>query len=312
MLGSLRGQGIDPDEIFTGEGHAPARLTEAERVAGVPDGTAARDLPDWLWPQFEASLGPTAEAAAAALRLRAPIMLRVNARRATREAALARLAAEGVVAQPVDIAKTALQVMDGERKITSSQCYVEGWIELQDGSSQAAMEALEVPEGARVLDYCAGGGGKALALAARVDGAFFAHDVAPQRMRDLPLRAARAGAEVCLVTQPEGLFDVVLCDAPCSGSGTWRRSPEAKWALTPARLTELTEIQRQILSEAASLIASGGLLAYATCSVLKEENQEVINRFLSDNPEWLLRDSRHWPISETGDGFYLAQLRRVS
>jgi len=212
----------------------------------------------------------------------------------------------------VDIAKTALQVMDGERKITSSQCYVEGWIELQDGSSQAAMEALEVPEGARVLDYCAGGGGKALALAARVDGAFFAHDVAPQRMRDLPLRAARAGAEVCLVTQPEGLFDVVLCDAPCSGSGTWRRSPEAKWALTPARLTELTEIQRQILSEAASLIASGGLLAYATCSVLKEENQEVINRFLSDNPEWLLRDSRHWPISETGDGFYLAQLRRVS
>ncbi|KGM88644.1 tRNA and rRNA cytosine-C5-methylase [Roseovarius mucosus DSM 17069] len=312
MLGSLRGQGIDPDELFTGEGHAPARLTEAERVAGVPDAAAARDLPDWLWARFEASLGATAEAAAAALRLRAPIMLRVNARRATREAAQARLAAEGVVAQPVDIAKTALQVIEGERKITTSQCYAEGWIELQDGSSQAAMEALEVPEGARVLDYCAGGGGKALALAARMDGAFFAHDVAPQRMRDLPLRAARAGAEVCLVTQPEGLFDVVLCDAPCSGSGTWRRSPEAKWALTPARLTELTEIQRQILSEAASLIASGGLLAYATCSVLKEENQEVINRFLSENSEWVLRDTRHWPISETGDGFYLAQLRRVS
>lgn len=312
MLGSLRGQGIDPDEIFTGEGHAPARLTEAERVAGVPDSAAARDLPDWLWPQFEASLGPTAEAAAAALRQRAPIMLRVNARRATREAALARLAAEGVVAQPVDIAKTALQVLEGERKITTSQCYADGWIELQDGSSQAAMEVLDVPEGARVLDYCAGGGGKALALAARVDGAFFAHDAAPQRMRDLPVRAARAGAEVRLVTQPEGSFEVVLCDAPCSGSGTWRRSPEAKWALTPTRLTELTEIQRQILSEAASLVAPGGLLAYATCSVLDAENQEVISRFSRDNPEWALQGGQRWPISEAGDGFYLAQLRRVS
>ncbi|MGR3547148.1 MAG: RsmB/NOP family class I SAM-dependent RNA methyltransferase [Roseovarius sp.] len=312
MLGSLRGQGIDPDEIFTGEGHAPARLTETERVAGVPDKAAARDLPDWLWPQFEASLGPTAEAAAAALRLRAPIMLRVNARRATREAALARLAAEGVVAQPVDIAKTALQVLEGERKITTSQCYADGWIELQDGSSQAAMEVLDVPEGARVLDYCAGGGGKALALAARVDGAFFAHDAAPQRMRDLPVRAARAGAEVRLVTQPEGSFDVVLCDAPCSGSGTWRRSPEAKWALTPTRLTELTEIQRQILSEAASLVAPGGLLAYATCSVLDAENQEVISRFSRDHPEWALQGAQRWPISEAGDGFYLAQLRRVS
>ena len=312
MLGSLRGQGIDPDEIFTGEGHAPARLTEAERVAGVPDRAAARDLPDWLWPQFEASLGPTAEAAAAALRQRAPIMLRVNARRATREAALARLAAEGVVAQPVDIAKTALQVLEGERKITTSQCFAEGWIELQDGSSQAAMEVLDVPEGARVLDYCAGGGGKVLALAARVDGAFFAHDAAPQRMRDLPVRAARAGAEVRLVTQPEGSFDVVLCDAPCSGSGTWRRSPEAKWALTPARLTELTEIQRQILSEAASLVAPGGLLAYATCSVLDAENQEVIGRFSRENPEWALQGAQRWPISEAGDGFYLAQLRRVS
>lgn len=312
MLGSLRGQGINPDEIFTGEGHAPARLTEAERVAAVPDSAAARDLPDWLWPQFEASLGPTAEAAAAALRLRAPIMLRVNARRATREAALARLAAEGVVAQPVDIAKTALQVLEGERKITTSQCYADGWIELQDGSSQAAMEVLDVPEGARVLDYCAGGGGKALALAARVDGAFFAHDAAPQRMRDLPVRAARAGAEVRLVTQPEGSFDVVLCDAPCSGSGTWRRNPEAKWALTPTRLTELTEIQRQILSEAASLVAPGGLLAYATCSVLDAENQEVISRFSRDHPEWALQGAQRWPISEAGDGFYLAQLRRVS
>ncbi|MBC7179093.1 MAG: RsmB/NOP family class I SAM-dependent RNA methyltransferase [Roseovarius sp.] len=311
MLGSLRAQGLDPDEIFTGEGHAPARLTEAERSPGVPDAAATRDLPDWLWPRFMASLGAAAEAAAEALRARAPIMLRVNSRRATRAEAQARLVDEGIVTQPVDIAKNALQVLEGERKITGSQSYAEGWIELQDGSSQAAMEALEVPDGARVLDYCAGGGGKVLALASRVEGAFFAHDAAPQRMRDLPARAARAGVEVRVVTQPEGLFDVVLCDAPCSGSGTWRRTPEAKWALTPERLAELMQLQGRILTEAAPNVAPGGVLAYATCSVLEEENQEVIRRFSGDHPEWALSHTQHWPISETGDGFYLAQLKRV-
>jgi 16S rRNA (cytosine967-C5)-methyltransferase len=311
MLGSLRLQGIDADTVFTGEGHAPAPLTEVERVSAVPDATAVRDLPDWLWERFEASLGANAEAAVEALRVRAPIMLRVNARRATRAAAQARLASEGIVAQPVEIARHALQVIDGERKITTSQCYAEGWVELQDGSSQAAMEALDLPDGARVLDYCAGGGGKVLALAARVTGAFFAHDAAPQRMRDLPVRAARAGVDVGLLTQPEGEFDLVLCDAPCSGSGTWRRTPEAKWALTPERLEELTRLQLGILSEAAPLVAPAGRLVYATCSVLKEENQDVIARFASENPEWTVRYMQHWPISETGDGFFLSQLERV-
>jgi 16S rRNA (cytosine967-C5)-methyltransferase len=311
MLGSLRAQGLDTDGIFTGEGHAPARLTEPERSPGVPDAAAARDLPDWLWPRFVASLGTAAEAAAEALRARAPIMLRVNPRRAARAVAQARLVDEGIVTRPVEIANNALQVLEGERKITGSQSYADGWIELQDGSSQAAMEALEVPDGARVLDYCAGGGGKVLALASRVEGAFFAHDAAPQRMRDLPARAARAKVEVRVVTQPEGLFDVVLCDAPCSGSGTWRRTPEAKWALTPERLAELTQLQGRILTEAAPHVAPGGVLAYATCSVLEEENQEVIRRFSSNNPEWALSHTQHWPISETGDGFYLAQLKRV-
>jgi len=311
MLGSLRLQGIDADTVFTGEGHAPAPLTEVERVSAVPDATAVRDLPDWLWERFEASLGANAEAAVEALRVRAPIMLRVNARRGTRAAAQARLASEGIVAQPVEIARHALQVIDGERKITTSQCYAEGWVELQDGSSQAAMEALDLPDGARVLDYCAGGGGKVLALAARVTGAFFAHDAAPQRMRDLPVRAARAGVDVGLLTQPEGEFDLVLCDAPCSGSGTWRRTPEAKWALTPERLEELTRLQLRILSEAAPLVAPAGRLVYATCSVLKEENQDVIARFARENPEWTVRDMQRWPISETGDGFFLSQLERV-
>ncbi|WP_417727539.1 RsmB/NOP family class I SAM-dependent RNA methyltransferase [Roseovarius sp.] len=312
MIGALREQGLDPEAFFTGDGHAPEILTEAERGAFVPDAAAVRDLPDWLWARFVASLGDAAEAAAQALRARAPIMLRVNLRRATRNDAIARLADEGIVAQPVDIAQSALQVIEGERKVSGSLSFAEGWIELQDGSSQAAMEAIVAPQGARVLDYCAGGGGKVLALAARMHGKFFAHDVAPARMRDLPVRAARAGVDVQTMERPEGRFDLVLCDAPCSGSGTWRRSPEAKWALTPGRLAELTEVQVHILSEAAALVAPGGKLAYATCSVLNEENQCVIDRFLSEFSDWRLIEMRHWPISDEGDGFFLAQLTRVS
>lgn len=310
MLGGLREQGLDPEEFFTGEGHAPERLTEAERVWAAPDAAAARDMPDWLWSRFVASLGAEAETAAQGLRARAPIMLRVNSRRATPEGAMARLADEGIVTRPVGCVKTALQVVEGERKISGSACYSEGWIELQDGSSQAAMEAIAAPDGARVLDYCAGGGGKVLALAARIEGVFFAHDAAPARMRDLPVRAARAGVDVQCVAQPEGVFDLVLCDAPCSGSGTWRRTPEAKWALTPERLAELTALQRGILSKAAVLVAPGGCLAYATCSVLQDENQAIMDRFSSENPDWSLVGMRHWPISDEGDGFFLAQLRR--
>lgn len=311
MLGQLRAQGVDPETIFTGDGHAPVPLSAGERVAGMATVADMQDLPDWLWSRFEASLGAQAGAAAEALRWRAPIMLRVNARRATRAAAQERLAAEGIVTQPVEIAPSALHVIEGERKINGSRCYAEGWIEPQDGSSQAAMEALEVPDGARVLDFCAGGGGKVLALAARAQGAFFAHDAAPQRMRDLPVRAARAGIEVTCVARPEGVFDLVLCDAPCSGSGTWRRTPEAKWALTPERLAGLTQIQAQILREAAPLVAPRGRLAYATCSVLDEENQNVIRNFSSDGREWRICDMQHWPISEQGDGFFLSQLKRV-
>lgn len=315
MLGALRGQGADPDGLFTGEGHAPAMLTEDERAAGKPpDAAAARDLPDWLWPRFEAALGAQAAEVAEALRHRAPIMLRVNARRTTPPEALAALARDGVTAVPCDIAQTALHVTDGERKIARSSAYREGLVEMQDGSSQAAMERLAPVVGTRVLDYCAGGGGKTLALAARHDALWFAHDAAPARMKDLPARAARAGVTVRILEKAAlraaGSFDLVLCDAPCSGSGTWRRNPEAKWRLNAADLADLTGTQLQILSAAAGLVAPGGCLAYATCSILNEENQMVMDRFSSENPEWIRRQEEQWPVSGCGDGFFLAQIIR--
>ncbi len=313
LIGLLRELGIDPDTLFTGEGHAPTVLSDAERAAGrAPDDAEARDLPDWLWPRFEAALDNGAAQAAEMLRHRAPVTLRVNARRMSRSAAQAALAREGIVTRPLDEAKMALHVLEGERKISMSSLYRTGTVELQDASSQAAMEALDLRPGARVLDYCAGGGGKTLALAARLDGEWFAHDASARRMSDLPARAARAGAEVrlCETQDLQGLapFDAVLCDVPCSGSGTWRRGPQAKWNLTPDDLADLGRMQQDILVRAADLVTPGGRLVYCTCSIFIEENERVIDRFLCESDDWFCATSRRWPISETGDGFFSTQL----
>jgi 16S rRNA (cytosine967-C5)-methyltransferase len=181
---------------------------------------------------------------------------------------------------------------------------------LQDLSSQAVVEALPLRAGMRILDYCAGGGGKTLALAAGVDGAVDAHDADPRRMRDLPVRATRAGAKVHLITQPQGHYDLVLADAPCSGSGSWRRDPQGKWALTPERLAGLTDVQVRVLDAAATVVGPKGVLAYATCSLLAAENSTQIDAFLVRHPGWRQIECRLWTPLRGGDGFFLSMLTR--
>ena len=138
------------------------------------------------------------------------------------------------------------------------------------------------------------------------------YDVEPARMRDLPERARRAGAIVGILTAPElrAPYDVVLVDAPCSGSGSWRRDPAGKWAITEARLTALTAMQTEILANAAPLVALNGVLAYVTCSLLADENQDQITRFLQHFPDWRQQSRRQWTPLEGGDGFFLAILTR--
>jgi 16S rRNA (cytosine967-C5)-methyltransferase len=170
-------------------------------------------------------------------------------------------------------------------------------------------EGLE--PGAPVLDYCAGGGGKALALAA-LGHPVTAHDADPGRMRDLPARAARAGTPVALDTAPRGQWPAVLADVPCSGSGSWRRAPEGKWALTPARLDQLVALQGTILDRAAALVAPGGRLGHATCSLLDVENGAVVAGFLARRPGWRLLQARSWTPLEGGDGFHLSVLAAPS
>ncbi|WP_372893407.1 RsmB/NOP family class I SAM-dependent RNA methyltransferase, partial [Rhodosalinus sp.] len=310
----LRARGEDPEAVFTGARHAPAPLSEADRAAGrAPEGAEALDLPDWLAEAFRDSLGPQAEAAALALRERAPVHLRANLLKTDREGAAEALAAEGIATRPVATAATALEVTEGARRVARSRAFAAGLVELQDAASQAVVAALPLAPGARVLDFCAGGGGKTLALAARLGGPVAAHDAAPRRLADLPARAARAGAGVEVLARPDAAapFDLVLCDVPCSGSGAWRRDPDAKWRLTPARLAELGATQDAILDRVAPLVAPGGTLAYATCSLLAEENDARTAAFRARRPGWQVAEVRRWRPGPCGDGFYLCVLTRA-
>lgn len=315
VLGLLAEQGAAPEAVFTGARHAPAPLSAEERAhLAQPPGLSrnvALDVPDWLAPRLEAALGDDFVPVMALMRERAPVFLRGNSLKATPEEAQVRLAAEGIETRQHPLAGTALEVTRGARRIRSSQAWREGLVELQDAASQAVVEALPIVPGMRVLDYCAGGGGKSLALAAAMvgQGQIVAHDANRARMQDLPTRAERAGADIAIANRPEGRFDLVLADAPCSGSGAWRRSPEGKWLLTPDRLDKLLKTQNEILDRAARHVAPGGALAHVTCSLLDEENEARARSFLARHPGWTLESARRWTPLDGGDGFGLSLFR---
>lgn len=310
VLGWARRTGVEA--LFDGQGYAPASPAP-EEVGRTPAGAEALDCPDWLEAPLRASLGDRFEAVMTAMQHRAPVFLRVNLARLSRDAALAALAEEGIRAVPHPLASSAVEVVEGARKLQASRAYAEGLVELQDAASQAVVEMLPLADGMRVLDFCAGGGGKTLAMAARARLTLFAHDAEARRMSDLPARAARAGVRVERVATPERIAplpDLILTDVPCSGSGSWRRDPEGKWALTPARLAALLAIQAGIMDRAAALLGKGGVLAYATCSMIEAENGAQVAAFLARHPGWRLEAQRSFTPLEGGDGFHVAVLRR--
>jgi len=308
VLGAARDAGIDPALWFDGSAHGPAPV--GGEPGRAPEGAEAHDIPDWLEPPLRAALAADFAPVMQAMRRRAPVVLRVNSARAGREAAIAALAEEGITAVAHPLAPTALEVTAGARRIQQGRAYATGLVELQDAASQAVVAALPLKPGMRVLDLCAGGGGKTLAMAARVGLRLWAHDAHPRRMADLPARAARAGAAVTLTDRPEATapYDLILADVPCSGSGSWRRDPEGKWALTPDRLAALTGLQSAILDRAAAMVAPGGILAYATCSFLRAENEDRIAALLAARPGWQRQAERRFSPLDGGDGFFLAIL----
>lgn len=319
MVGALRARALDAGTLFTGAPHAPAplgpeeaaALTLAPGLADLPPLVGA-DCPDWLAPELSRSLGPGYLPEMAAQRARAPVFLRVNIARTDLAAAITLLQADGIRAAPSPLADTALEVLENSSRIKQSQAYLDGLVELQDASSQAAVGLLDLSDGLSVLDYCAGGGGKALAMAARARLRLTAHDGLEARLKDLPVRASRAGARIALA-RPGSLtgkvFDLVLVDAPCSGSGTWRRAPDAKWRLDAADLARLTGLQDQILSEAARHVRPGGRLAYMTCSLLACENEDRLGPLTASG--FRLDLTRRYLPSGGSDGFFAAVLTRV-
>jgi 16S rRNA (cytosine967-C5)-methyltransferase len=311
VLGWARGQGL-VEALFTGDGHSPA-VPRPDEAGAEPSGAAALDCSEWLVPRLQASLGDDFAAVMAAMQARAPVFLRVNLARTTVNAALAALNADGIEARPHPLAQTALEVTVGARKISAAAAYRDGLVELQDAASQAVVEMMPLADGMRVLDLCAGGGGKTLAMAGRARLRLWAHDAEARRMADLPARAKRAGAAVTVTDNPEKTapYDLILTDVPCSGSGSWRRDPQGKWALTEARLAEVVALQAQIMDRAAGMVAPGGVLGYATCSMVADENDAQVAAFLQRHPGWTCAVERRFTPLDGGDGFYAAVLRRA-
>ena len=298
------------------------------------------DLPDWLWQRLVAEQGE-AEATRVALGLLnpAPLDLRVNLARVDRQAVLSRLAADGIGAAPTPYSPAGIRLAD-KPAINRHPLFEQGLIEVQDEGSQLLAYLLAPRRGEMVADFCAGAGGKTLAMAMlmRGTGRLYAMDVSARRLQALAPRAARAGISnvhpLALAAEGDvrakrlaGKLDRVLVDAPCSGFGTLRRNPDLKWRHGPDAVEELAQKQLSILRAAARLVKPGGRLVYATCSVLRAENEEVVERFAAAHPDFdslscgeLLAAQRIpveaggqlrlWPHRHGTDGFFAAALER--
>ncbi|WP_131193789.1 RsmB/NOP family class I SAM-dependent RNA methyltransferase [Lichenihabitans psoromatis] len=306
MLRDLRGFDVDTlAALATGEGHAPAALSDAERLRltgatldNAPDHVRG-NYPEWLADAFTAAFGSDAAAEGRALAARAPLDLRVNMLKATREKALKALAHLG--AEPTPRSDVGLRVPlgdDGRAPALSTEpSYLKGHVEIQDEGSQLVTRLSGAQAGQQVLDLCAGGGGKTLALAAIMGnkGQIYATDDDARRLAPIYDRIARADARNIQVRSPkreqdvvadlEGRCDLVLVDAPCTGTGTWRRHPDAKWRMRPGALAERLKDQDLVLSQACRFLKPGGRLAYITCSVLREENEDRIAHLLGERSD---------------------------
>ena len=265
------------------------------------------ELPDWLYPRIAARFGDALPAEMAAMNEPAPLDLRANLLKGTREQALAALKQEGWDARPMPWSPWGLRI-DGRRPVTAGAAFQSGLVEIQDEGSQLIAVLTDARPGMRVADWCAGAGGKTLALAATMGnkGQLFACDVSGSRLDGAVRRLRRAGVtnvERHLVTPGDkwakrraGMFDRVLVDAPCTGTGTWRRNPDARTRLAETDLLELIQKQASILDTAHTLVRPGGRLIYATCSLLTEENEEQVFAFLSRRPDFALVPlAQVWP-----------------
>jgi 16S rRNA (cytosine967-C5)-methyltransferase len=326
IAASLLLDGGTPTDLFSGGRFAPRPLTPVEqgvlhRLEGqrldhpsMPDAVRL-EAPDWLLSRID----PTE---LRALMEPAPLDLRVNLLKATREEARAALAAEGLDATPTPLSPWGLRIA-GRHQVSTGGAFRSGLVEIQDEGSQLVAAVVDARPDMRVADLCAGAGGKTLALAMTMQnrGQIVACDVSAVRLESAVRRLRRAGVSNVerhllepggkWTRRRAGSFDRVLVDAPCTGIGAWRRNPDARLRLTPADLAELLPKQAGILDQAAPLVRSGGRLVYATCSLLAEENEDQVTAFLSRQSGFARKEVLALSPARTGtDGFFAAVVER--
>jgi 16S rRNA (cytosine967-C5)-methyltransferase len=299
----------DLEAAFDGGRYRPAAISHLElhladrlrtRTLDHPEQSAAvrRNVPEWIMPVLAASLGAGLESELAALAQPAPLDLRVNALKAERAAVQALLAASGIEAAPTRWSPWGLRVQ-GRPPLSAHAAYRDGLVEVQDEGSQLAALLVDARPGMRVCDFCAGAGGKTLALAATMQnrGHIDACDVEQRRSEAAVKRLRRAGVHNAALhklrderdpwlKRRAGSFERVLVDAPCTGTGTWRRNPDARWTLKDSDIAELVALQARILDSAARLVKPGGRLVYVTCSLLHAENEAQFDAFLARTPQF--------------------------
>lgn len=336
---------------FADDRFAPPALTEANLSAlasrNLDDAPlhVQGDIPDWIQPSFEANFGEDWLVEAKALAGRPTLDLRANTLKASREKVVKALERSG--AKPSRIARNGIRIAAGEGavrlpNVTAELSFQKGWFEVQDEGSQIVADLVQAGEHDQVLDYCAGGGGKTLAMAAAMHnkGQIHAYDADRKRLAPIIERLRRAGTRNVQVHDDarqldplKGKLDAVLVDAPCTGTGTWRRRPDTKWRLTPKNLDERIAQQQEALSEAATFVKPGGALLYVTCSILPEENDTQVSRFCTENPDFsIVPAAQQWsqffgqdappprfkdaptvtltPASTDTDGFFFCRMQR--
>jgi 16S rRNA (cytosine967-C5)-methyltransferase len=358
VIGALKlARELSVDDIaglFSGQGHGPGLLSAEEReqlthasLAGAPAHVRG-DYPEWLSAAFAESFGDGAMAEGEAMARRAPLDLRVNTLKSDRAkamAALAHLSPQETPYSPLGL-RIEAKMQGRTPPLAAEPAYVKGMVEIQDEGSQLAAIIANPGRGAQALDLCAGGGGKTLALAALMEnqGQIYATDSDGRRLAPIFDRLKRAGARNVQVRAPRGAeeilrdltgrCDLVLVDAPCTGSGAWRRNPDAKWRIRPGALQQRIKDQIEAMEIALQYVKAGGRLVYVTCSLFKAENEDRIAAFLEAHHDFLPVDAGHLarsagvpalaehsstlgpglrlsPLQTCTDGFYIAALARI-
>jgi 16S rRNA (cytosine967-C5)-methyltransferase len=297
-------------------------LNLKERVAEIPSSAVGiqQSFPAWLNDLASEELGEEWAAVARALNGQAPVILRTNTLKISRDELELKLREEKIYTQKLPLNAIGL-VLEKRQNTFKSKSFKAGFFEVQDGGSQLIAPFLKVQPGMRVIDACAGAGGKTLHLAALMEnkGSITAMDVEERKLNELKKRAKRNGAhniEVKPITSTKVLkrlqakADRLLLDVPCSGTGVIKRNPDTKWKLQPEHLERVCKIQKDILQNYTKMLKHGGLVVYATCSILRTENEDQVAHFLAQNPEFNKVEEQRVNPTENNDGFYMALLQK--